>query len=265
MTAVSALAGHRASTLRITLRLAWRSLMLVARVPATFLPMLVFPVFSVVAFGGAFSAVARVPGFPAETMIDWMVPFAAVQGAAFSGVMTGLGVARDLESGFFDRLLLSPGQPVALVTGPMVAAMGRALFAFTTVLVVGLFAEAHLPGGPLGLVTLLAAVEGTAVVAAGFAVGMALRFGSMKVAPLVQSALFLVMFLSTAQVPLTVMTGWLHGVARFNPMTNVLRLAREGFVGEVGWDGTWGGLVALGVGALLFGWFAVRGLRKVTT
>lgn len=262
MTAVTGIVAHRASTARITGRLAWRSLVLVARVPATFVPVLLFPIFSVVAFSGAFSAMARVPGFPAETMVDWMVPFAAVQGGAFAGVMTGLGVARDLESGFFDRLLLSPARPVALVTGPFVAAMGRALLTFTTVLVVGLVAGVHLPGGPLGLVVMLVAVEGIAVVAAGWSVGMALRFGSMKVAPLVQAALFLVMFLSTAQVPLAVMTGWLHGVARVNPMTNVLRLARQGFVGDVGWAATWGGLVALAAGAVLFGLFAVRGLQR---
>ena len=261
---MTAVAAHRTSALRVAGRLAWRSIALIVRVPAMVVPMLIFPIFSVVAFSGAFSAVARVPGFPAETMIDWMVPFAAVQGAAFAGVMVGLGVARDLESGFFYRLLLSPVRPAALVAGPMMASLLRGLVPFAIVLVVGAVAGVHLPGGVLGLVTLLVACQGVAAVAAGWSVGMALRFGSMKVAPLVQMALFLTMFLSTAQVPLAVMTGWLHGVARFNPMTNVLRLAREGFVGEVGWDGTWGGLVALGAGILLFGWFAVRGLRKVT-
>jgi ABC-2 type transport system permease protein len=261
---MTAITGTRVSSVQVTTRLAWRAIVLIVRVPAALVPMLIFPVFSVVAFSGAFSAVADVPGFPAETMVDWMVPFAAVQGAAFAGVMIGLGVARDLESGFFDRLLLSPVRPTALVAGPMTASLLRALVPFAIVLVVGTSAGMHVPGGVLGLLTLLAACEGTAVIAAGWSVGMALRFGSMRMAPLVQMALFLTMFLSTAQVPLAVMTGWLHGVARFNPMTNVLRLARQGFVGDVGWDGTWGGLVALGAGIVLLGWFAVRGLRKVT-
>lgn len=261
MTAVTV---GRPSGPRVAARLAWRSIALIVRVPAAFVPTLIFPIFSVVAFSGAFSAVARVPGFPADSMVDWMVPFAAVQGAAFAGVMIGLGVARDLESGFFDRLLLSPVRPIALVAGPMGASLLRALVPFVIVLGAGALAGVHLPGGALGLLTLFVACEGTAVAAAGWSVGMALRFGSMKVAPLVQTALFMAMFLSTAQVPLSVMTGWLHGVARVNPMTNVLRLAREGFVGEVGWEATWGGLVTLAAGLLLFGLFAVRGLRRVT-
>jgi ABC-2 type transport system permease protein len=251
------------SAARVTGSLAWRSVALIPRVPSTFIPSLVFPIFSVIAFAGAFSAVARLPGFPADTMVDWVVPFSVVQGAAFAGVTTGFGMARDIQSRFFDRLLLSPVRHSALVTGPLAAALLRAVVPFAVVLVAGALAGVNLPGGPLGLVTLFLAAEGSAVVAAGWSIGLALRFRSMKAAPLIQMGLFMTMFLSTAQVPLSVMTGWLHAVARVNPMTNVLRLARQGFVGEVTWDGTWPGLLVLAAGAGLLGSFAVRGLRRL--
>ena len=81
------------------------------------------------------------------------------------------------------------------------------------------------------------------------------------------------MFLSTAQAPLSVMTGWLHGVATLNPITNILRMSRQGFVNHtvnghtvgagVTWHDTWGGLlaiVALSAAAVLF---ARRGLNKL--
>lgn len=253
----------RVSVPRVAGTLAWRSVALIPRVPSTFIPSLIFPIFSVVAFSGAFSAVARLPGFPAETMVDWMVPFSVVQGAAFAGVTTGFGMARDIQTRFFDRLLLSPVQHRALVMGPLTAAAMRAVVPFVIVLVAGLLARVNLPGGPLGLLALLVAAEGSAVMAAGWSIGLALRFKSMKAAPLIQMGLFMTMFLSTAQVPLSVMTGWLHGVARVNPMTNVLRLARQGFVGEVTWAATWPGLLVLVVGGALLGAFALRGLRRL--
>ena len=105
---------------------------------------------------------------------------------------------------------------------------------------------------------------GLALIAAGWSVGLALRFGSLKVAPLVQVGIFVSMFLSTAQVPLFVMSGWLHGVARINPVTNILQLGRQGFEHRVTWADTWPGLLALGLGSALFTLFALRGLRKVT-
>ncbi len=243
--------------------LARRSLILIPRVPATFIPSLIFPIFTVVAFSGAFGAVADLPGFPTETMVDWMLPMAIVQGASFSGVTVGFGVARDFEQGFFDRLRLAPVSPMALVVGPMLAAVVRAFIPFCLVLAAGLAVGANLRGGLPGLLVLFVAAEGVAVVAAGWAVGLALRFKTMKIGALMQVGVFVTVFLSTANVPLEFLTGWLHTVARFNPMTNVLALSRQGFIDEVTWAGTWPGLVALGAGLVVLTTFAFRGLRSI--
>jgi ABC-2 type transport system permease protein len=255
--------GGRAAT--VAAQLAARSVMLIPRVPSTFVPSLIFPVFSVIAFSGAFSALVKVPGFPPNIkMIDWILPMTIVQGAAFAGLTTGLGVARDLEGGFFDRLLLAPVRPIALIAGPMLAAVLRAFVPYALVLGVGILGGARLRGGLPGALVLLVAAEGAAVIAGGWAVGLALRIKSMKAAALMQVGIFISVFLSTAQVPLAVMTGWLHGVARFNPTTNILALSRQGFIGHVTWHETWPGLLAIAGGILLLGLFAIRGLRSVT-
>jgi ABC-2 type transport system permease protein len=85
----------------------------------------------------------------------------------------------------------------------------------------------------------------------------------MRGAAIMQLTLFLTMFLSSAQTPLNVMSGWLHTVARYNPATNILRLSRQGFLGDVTWDGVWGGLVALVGLSVLTLWFARRGLDSL--
>jgi ABC-type polysaccharide/polyol phosphate export permease len=74
---------------------------------------------------------------------------------------------------------------------------------------------------------------------------------------------FVAMFLSVGQVPLGIMEGWLHAVARVNPMTNLLRMARQGFVAEITWAHTWPGLVVILVGTAIFGALAYTGLRKL--
>lgn len=73
------------------------------------------------------------------------------------------------------------------------------------------------------------------------------------------------LFLSTGQVPLDVMEGWLEHVARLNPMTYVLDLARQGFIGEITWADTWPGLVVIVASAAAFGLWSHRGLRRLTT
>jgi ABC-2 type transport system permease protein len=178
-------------------------------------------------------------------------------------VSIGVATARDLENGFFDRLLVAPVPRRALLVGPLLAALARGYIGVAVILTGGILAGAHLRGGPAGAGTLAAAALGAAVMSSAWGLGISLRIRSQRGAPLMQFPVFLSVFLSTAQVPLNVMTGWLHAVARVNPMTNVLRLARAGFLGPVRWTDVWPGLLVLAAGTLLLSAYAARGLRKL--
>lgn len=251
------------SSLAVTWGITERSLKLIPRYPSTFIPSLVMPLFFLVAFAGAFSAFVDIPGFPAEQMLDWVLPMSTLQGCAFAGITTGMAVARDLENGFFDRFTMSPAPRGALLAGPLLASVLRALFPLVLLPIVGWFAGVNFHEGFLTIVPLAVAGLGVALVAGSWALGLALRARSQQAAPLMQMALFLTFFLSTAQMPLDLLTGWVHAVARFNPMTSVLELARQGFLGEITWDTTWPGLLSLLAMAVVLGIFATRGLRKI--
>jgi ABC-2 type transport system permease protein len=251
-----------ASTPAVAWSIARRSLMLIPRVPSTFFPSLVMPVFLTVSFAGQFAGIALLPGFPTDQILNWFLPMATVQGAAFAGITTGLGVARDLEGGFFDRLLLSSAHRSALVAGPLLAGMLRALLPVTLLTIVALVSDASFVGGFMGWITLVVACLGVALAAGAYAFGLAVRFKTMQVAPLMQIGVFTTVFLSAAQMPLDLLTGWLHRVASINPMTEVLGLAREGFLGEVTWSGTWPGLIALAGMAAVLVIFAARSMQR---
>ncbi len=251
------------SALNIAGGIAARSLKLIPRIPSTFVPSVVMPVFLTIAFAGAFSGLVLLPGFPADEILDWFIPMTAVQGSAFAGITTGMGVARDLESGFYDRLLSSPAPRGALLAGPLVASVLRAFIPTTLMLSIAVITGAHFYGGLLGALTLVAACLGFSLVAGSWALLLALRFKTQQAAPLMQMGVLLTVFLSTAQMPLELLTGWLQTVARFNPVTYVFQLARQGFLGEVTWAHTWPGLVAIaGMAAVLIG-FAWRAMRRV--
>jgi ABC-2 type transport system permease protein len=174
-----------------------------------------------------------------------------------------MGVARDLGTGFYDRFLMSPSSRLALLGGPLLAALLRALLPLTLMLIIGVVAGAHFREGLAGIVVLVVAGLGLAVASGAWALGLALRFKTMQIAPLMQVGIFLSMFLSTAQMPLELLTGWLDDVAKYNPMTYLLALARQGFLGEITWEVTSEGLLAIaGLLVLLVG-FAYRGMQKI--
>lgn len=257
--------GGEGGAVGVARALAWRNIRLVARIPSAFVPATLFPIFLIIAFSGAFSAITALPAFPTDIILNWYVPLATVQGSAFIGVGTGIGTTRDIETGFFDRLLLAPASRVGLIVGPVLGAAARALLPFLVVVAVGFLGGARLEGSALGLLALLAAGVGTCTFHAFWCLGIAYRARSQRAAPLMQIGVFVTIFLATAQVPLSVMTGWLKSVARVNPMTNVLRLARAGFVGGDGvtWAECWGGLVVLVVAVTLAFLWSARGFRKL--
>ena len=87
---------------------AWRSIHNTLVRPSILVPAIVFPLFFLVAFAGGLSRISDVPNFdyrPGYTSFQFVFVF--LQSAAFGGVFTGFAVARDFDSGFARRLLLS--------------------------------------------------------------------------------------------------------------------------------------------------------------
>jgi len=265
------LGGRRTGAGSVVAQLLVRNLRGIARMPSAFIPTLVMPVFFVVTFAGAFGFAGR--AFGNGNALSWYAPMAVIQGASFSGMTIGLSTARDFETGFFDRFLLAPVSRLTLLGGALGAAVVRTLATTTVVLVAAAIGGVAVPGGVVGVAVLYLSAIGIGIIGALWGLGLVYRAQSTRVGPLIQVGIFLAIFLSTAQVPISAMSGWLPGVARMNPMTNVLRMSRSGFVPDqldppagfgVSWAEMWPGLVALGLGTLVLGAFALRGMRRLS-
>jgi ABC-2 type transport system permease protein len=244
--------------------IARRSLVNVLRIPAAFIPIVAMPIFFVIAFSGSFSSFTRLPGFPTDNILNWMVPFAIIQGSAFAGFSAGFGTVRDIETGFYDRLLLAPGSRVPLLAGPLLAGVVRATISVVIVFSVGMAFGADFPGGLVGLFALWLGAAGVAIIATGWALGVVFRIRGQQAGPLLQVGIFFTTFLSTGNVPHEAQTGWVKAVSGVNPLTEILQLARQGYLGHVAWKTTWPGLLALVLSALVLWLFAARGIRKLT-
>jgi ABC-2 type transport system permease protein len=240
---------------------AWRTLHNVLTNPSLLLPSLVFPLFFFTAFAGGLSRVREVPGFDFPSgYTAFQFVFVLLQSAAFGGVFTGFGIARDFEGGFARRLLLAAPNRTGIVLGYAMAALGRWLVTATFLTVVALAVGMQVGGSGIdlvGLYTLAVFVNAAAVL---WSAGVAMRFRTMQAGPVMQFPVFLVLFFAPVYVPLALLSGWIHAVATVNPVTRVLESARGFIAGqptEVAL--AYGTAVAL---VLLFSLWALRGLRK---
>ncbi len=140
-----------------------------------------------------------------------------LQGAGFTGAAAGVNLARDMEQGWLDRLLVSPAPRWVLLAGIVLSASARALIPATLVLGVALAAGRGWPGID-GLLVTYGMVVAMAAVAACWGTMLALRFKSQSAAPLMQVGTLAVILTTTAYAPLALLQGWLQEVARVNPV-----------------------------------------------
>jgi ABC-2 type transport system permease protein len=77
-----------------------------------------------------------------------------------------------------------------------------------------------------------------------------------------QAGMLLLVLTTTAYAPLDLLNGWLHTVAKYNPVTQILEAARQGFIGSVTWADTWPGLLCLAGLLALLSMLALRGMRR---
>jgi ABC transporter DrrB family efflux protein len=231
-------------SLAMTSALVRRSLNEIVRVPGAAIPGILAPTIFLLGLTSVFGALTELPGFTTDSYMSFLLPVSMLQAAAFTGAATGVNLARDIEQGWFDRLLASPAPRGVILAGTVVSASVRVLLPISLVLVVGFALGVHFPGvGGLALAVLIAATFAAA--AASWGVSLALVFRTQSAAPLMQAGMFLLVLFTTSYAPQDLLTGWLQEVAKYNPVTQVLEAVRQGFVGGVSWDDTWPGLVAL--------------------
>jgi ABC-2 type transport system permease protein len=232
--------------------LARRSMRKTLRQPFQLFPIIFFPVILLAVNASGLRAATRLPGFPTSSYVSFAIAVAFVQGAMFSLINIGTNLAEDIESGFFNRLALTPMRRVALIGGLLVgvAALGAMQSAFY--IVVGVIAGAHLDAG-LGGVLVIVALGALAALGFGaFGCAAALRTGSGEAVQGLFPLFFVFIFLSSSNLPRELLrTGWFHTVANWNPISYLIEAFRSLFI--FGWD----------EGALLRGFGVAIGLSLV--
>jgi ABC-2 type transport system permease protein len=198
-----------------------RSLRNSLRMPAAVLPNIAISVFFLFVFNSGLSSVAGLPGFKGS-YLAFIIPVAIVSASVGGAGNAGQLIIRDLESGYFTKLLLTRCSRLSLVWGPMVAGAALLVAQVVLILILGLVLGLSSAGGLGGLfvVMLFAFLWGMAF--AGYAAFVALKTKNAAAAEAATFAFFPLIFLSTTFVPKEYISAtWLKWVATVNPTTYV--------------------------------------------
>jgi ABC-2 type transport system permease protein len=247
--------------LNVTRGVAWRSIHNTLVNPALLVPSIVFPLFFLIAFAGGLSRISQIPNFhypPGYTAFQFVFVF--LQSAAFGGVFTGFGIARDFDSGFARRLLLSAPRRSGIIAGYTLGALLRWALTGTVVTIAALIAGMNVYGNGVQLVGLIGLGVIMNLVAALWACGIAMFLRTEQAGALIQMPVFILLFLAPVYTPLSLLTGWIHDIANLNPVTAVLEAGRGLLAGSPVKVGV--AFLGLAIAAAVLAAFARRGLAS---
>ncbi|MDX6610549.1 MAG: type transport system permease protein [Solirubrobacterales bacterium] len=225
-------------------QLARRSVLRTLRQPAQIVPALVFPLFLLAVNSGGLKGATNLPGFPTDSYLTFALAVPFMQGALFSVMNAGTDLARDIETGFLNRLALTPLRGAALLSGLLAGSVVLGLVQAVTYLTVGLIAGAELVTGVGGALAIVALSVTITVGFGTFGLFAALRTGSGEAVQSLFPVFFVFLFISSMALPLDlIQTQWFHDVASANPISYLLQAFRSLLI--EGWDA---GALALGFG-----------------
>lgn len=225
--------ARRSTALHDTATVARRAIRGVFREPEFFVPALVVPVFFYVVNVGALQDLAQQSGAVGDFKA-FQLPVAII--FAVTGISRAGALVTDIQSGYFDRLLLTPVRRPMLLLGLMAADVLSIVMLTIPVLLLGLAFGVRFETGVVGIVVFIAygAVWGLAF--AGFPYAIALKTGNPAAVNSSFILFFPFAFLTTTFVPQEALTGWMATIADYNPVTYVLGGLRS-LITE-GWEWT---------------------------
>jgi ABC-2 type transport system permease protein len=205
------------------------------RQPGVWIPPLLFPLMLMAVNSNGLRAATHLPGFPTRSFLAFFLPFSFLQGALFASGIAGVDLARDIDTGFLNRLALTPVRGAALLLGQIGGAVGLGALQACVYLGVGLAAGVHIDAGVPGalLILLLAVLIATGWGALGL--WLALRTGSGEGVQSQFPLLFFATFISSMNLPRNLIeVTWFRDVATANPVSYMIEGLRSLVI--VGWD-----------------------------
>ena len=230
--------------MRNVVLLARRSVVRTLRQPAMVVPSLVFPLLLLSINSSGLETATHLPGFPTDSYFQFALAIPFVQGALFSANSAGTNIASDIESGFLNRLSLTPLRRLALMMGQLTGILALGLIQAVTFVVVGLIFGDGIQAGVGGVMVILLLSLTISLAFGCIGAFVALRSGSGEAVQGVFPLFFAALFLSSMALPRDLIEiEWFRTVADWNPVSYMLEGIRSLVID--GWDAE---ALALGFG-----------------
>ena len=212
-----------------------RAVVRTARQPANIVFPLVFPMLLLAVNAGGLKAATNLPGFPTDSFLAFAVAVPFIQGALLATINANVEFARDIQTGFLNRLALTPVRGLVLLVGQLGGLLALALIQAVFYLVVAYLFGVRLESGIGGAAMLLVLEAFIALAFASWGSWAALRTGSTEAVQSLFPVFFVFLFMSSMNMPRNLIeSDWFRWVATINPVSYLIEAVRSLVI--TGWD-----------------------------
>jgi len=228
-----------------------RSVLATWRQPGSWIPGLFFPLMLAAVYAAQFQRATELPQFPTDSFLEFILPASILQGVSFGSTNGGTDLANDIDSGFFDRLVVTPVSRLSILLGRIAGSAVFSAVQATVLIVVFVVFGAEVAAGFWGIVAIVAIATTLAVGIGGFGLAFALRTGNAEATQSTFPLVFALVFVSSAFFPVQLMSGWYRWAAERNPLTFVIDATRRLVLSGWSWGDLAEGLLVSGAVAVV--------------
>ncbi len=242
--------------------IAKRNLLRIVRNPRLLVISAIQPALLLVLFRYVLGGAIHIPG---RSYVDYIVPAVFIEAVMIGGIATAIGLADDLRSGIIDRFRSLPMARSAVLAGRTLADLARSVFSVALMVGLGLLVgfSFHASIGSILAGLALVIVFGYCFSWIYATIGLITKDPeTAQIAGILP--FFILVFASSAIVPVATMPSWLQPFANHQPVSITIDAVRALLQGEPTHNWVWQSLAWSAGILLVFFTIAVRLYRDLT-
>jgi ABC-2 type transport system permease protein len=198
------------------------------------------PIIFLLLFTQLFSKFSSLPGFLVATGASSYLEFACagilLQNAFGSALQSGTSIVLDLDTGYLQKMLVTPVSRYAILLGRLTSDAFRVVVQSSIILALAYALGATVTTGIVGILLMLFTVAFFGLAWSGISLAIGLKTRSSETVFAIGGFLtFPLLFMSTALTPKLFMPTWISDISNFNPISYTVDAARVLMVTGYDW------------------------------
>ncbi len=235
------------------------------RMPLWSLFALIQPLLWLFIFGSLFKYFASLPGFPADSYVDYFLPGVLIMTVLFGSSWAGVSLLREINAGTVDKMLVSPVSRTAIVLSRVLHSAVQVVVQAIIVLIAAWLMGASTSLNPLNISLAMLVVLLLGIAFASLSNGLAIMLQREEPLVIMGNLMTLpLMFFSSAMVPQQFMPEWIATIAVVNPIEYAVSAVRAILTSNIDWSAFSTGFIVtllFAIGTLYWAVSAFKTLR----